>query len=213
MGRDEQCDAAVGGEGVEEVPQVPAEHGVEADGRLVQDQEFGVAEERDREGYPAASAAGEVPGEHVGVRGEGDVVEGAVDRLLAGGAGRPSGVQYLGEVREVLADGEVVVHGRRLRDVAGPGTQRGVSGGPAEDVERAGDVRLGAGDRAHEGGLAAAGGAEEAGDLPAGDVEVEGGQDRTAAAYHREAACAYGRGGVVAGYIGRIEPARTARRT
>ncbi len=93
-------------------PQVAAEDGVEADGGFVEDEEFRGAEQGDREGDPAALAAGEVAGEGVGVAGEVDVLDGAGDALAAAGAGGPAGVQDGGEVVEVLADGEVVVDGR-----------------------------------------------------------------------------------------------------
>ena len=52
---------------MEEVPQVAAQDGVQADGGFVEDQEFGGAEEGDGEGDAAALAAGEVAGEGVGV--------------------------------------------------------------------------------------------------------------------------------------------------
>ena len=52
-----------------------------------------------------------------------------------------------------------------------------VAGGLAEDVQGAADLGLGADDRAHQGGLPAAGGAEEAGDPAAGDGEVEAVED------------------------------------
>ena len=51
---DEDRGAAVG-EPVEQLPEVAAQHGVEADGRLVEHQQVGVAEQRDREA-DAASA-------------------------------------------------------------------------------------------------------------------------------------------------------------
>lgn len=46
---DEEGGAVFGGEAVEEVPQVAAEYGVEADGRFVQDEEVGGAEQGDGE--------------------------------------------------------------------------------------------------------------------------------------------------------------------
>lgn len=91
MRGDQQGRAASGGEGVEELPEVASEHGVQADRRLVQDEQLGRAEEGDREGDAAAPAAGEVADECVGVRGQGDVVEGPLDGSGAGGAGGPAG--------------------------------------------------------------------------------------------------------------------------
>ncbi len=181
MRGDEEGGAAVGGEGVEELPQVAAEDGVQADGGLVEDEEFRGAEQGHREGDPAALAAGEVAGEGVGAGGEADVLDDAGDGLAAAGAGGPAGVQDGGEVVEVLADGEVVVYGRVLGHIADAGAQPGVARGVAEDVEGAGDLGLGADDGAHQGGFAAAGGAEEAGDAAAGHVEGEGVEDGAAA--------------------------------
>lgn len=114
--------------------------------------------------------------------GEVHVGDGPGDGLAAALGGGAAGVEDRGEVVEVLPDGEVVVDGGRLRDVADAGAESGVARGVAEDVEGAGDVGLGADDGAHQGGLSAAGGAEEAGDAAAGDVEGDGVEDRTAAA-------------------------------
>ena len=79
VGGDEEGGAAGGGDVVEEVPEVAAQDRVEADRRFVEDEEFGGAEEGDREGDAAALAAGEVAGEGVGVAGEVDVGEDAGD--------------------------------------------------------------------------------------------------------------------------------------
>lgn len=54
--------------------------------------------------------------------------------------------------------------------------------GAAEDVQGAGDLGLGADDRAHERRLATAGRAEQSGDLAARDGEVEGAEDGAGAA-------------------------------
>ena len=124
VGGDEERGAAVGGEAVEEVPQVAAQDGVEADGGFVEDEEFGGAEQGDGEGDAAALAAGEVAGEGVGVGGEVDVGDGAgdVSRRRSAARGR---VEDGGEVVEVLADGQVVVDGGGLGDVADAGAQGG----------------------------------------------------------------------------------------
>ena len=92
-----------------------------------------------------------------------------------------------GEVVEVLACGEVGVDGRRLGDVADPGAQVAVARRTAEDGEGAGDVRLRADDRPHQGGLAAAAGAEQAGDAAARDGEAEPVEDGAATAYDTQA--------------------------
>ncbi len=187
VGRDEQRGAAVG-QAVEEVPEVPAEYGVEPDGRFVQDQQVRGAEQGDGQRDAAALATGERAGEGVGASGQVDVVDGAGDGLAAGGPVGAARVQDRGEVVEVLPDGEVGVDGGRLGDVADAGAQGRISGGVAQDVEDAGDLGLGAGHRPHEGGLAAARGAEEAGDAAGGDGEVEGVQDGAGASDGGEAA-------------------------
>ncbi len=182
VGGDEEGGAPVGGDGVEEVPQVAAEYGVEADRGFVQDEEFGGAEEGDGEGDAAALAAGEVAREGVGVGGEVHVGDGVGDVLVAALGGGAAGVEDRGEVVQVLADGQVVVDGGGLGDVTDAGAECGVAGGEAEDVQGAGDLGLGADDRPHQGGLAASRGAEQAGDLAAGDLEVESAEDVAGAA-------------------------------
>ncbi len=109
VGGDEECGAAVGGEAVEELPQVAAEYGVQADGRFVEDEEFRGAEEGDGQGDAAALPAGEVAGQVAGVPGEVDLLDGAAHAFPALGPGGAAGAQHRGEVVEVLADGEVVV--------------------------------------------------------------------------------------------------------
>ena len=51
---------AVVGEPVEQRPEVAAQHRVEPDGRLVEDEQLGAAEQRDREAGPGALAAAEL---------------------------------------------------------------------------------------------------------------------------------------------------------
>lgn len=111
---------------MEEVPQVAAQYGVEADGGFVEDQQVGGAEEGDGEGDAAALAAGEVSGEGVGAGGEVDVGDGAGDGFGAAVGGGAAGVEDGGEVVEVLPDGEVVVDGGGLGDVADAGAELGV---------------------------------------------------------------------------------------
>ncbi len=192
MGGDEEGGAAVLGEAVEELPQVAAEDGVQADGGFVEDQQLGCAEEGDGEGDAAALAAGEGAGEGVGVAGEVDVGEDAFHVVAAVGA-RLARVEDRGEVVEVLADGQVVVDGRGLGDVADVGAQGGVARGAAEDVEGAGDLGLGADDGPHQRRFAAAGGAEEAGDAAAGDGEAEAAQHGAGAPDDGEVLGVYGR--------------------
>ena len=204
VGGDQQGGAAVGGEGVEELPQVAAQDGVEADGGLVEDQQFRGAEERDREGDPAALAAGEVPGEGVGVGGEVHVGDGAFDVLVPVSGGGPAGVEDRREVGQVLSDRQVVVDGGVLGDVADAGAQGGVARGAAEHLQGAGDLGLGADDRAHQGGLAAARGAQQSGDLAVRHGEVEALEDLAGAAHDAQPGGPDGGGSLGGGPAGRV---------
>lgn len=185
---DEDRRAALFGEAVEEVPEVAAQDGVEADGRFVEDEQFGCAEQGDGEGDAGALASGEPACEGVGVRGEVDVGDGAGDVFAAGLATAAAGFQYGGEVVEVLADRQVVVDGGVLGDIADPRAEGGVAGGLAEDLEGAGDLGLRADDGTHQGRLSAAGRAEEAGDTAGRDAEVDTAQDGAVSSYDGEAA-------------------------
>lgn len=171
VGGDKDRRAPLGGEGVEEVPQVAAQDGVESDGRFVEDEEFGRTEEGDGEGYAAALAAGEGAGECVRVGGEVDVVDGPGDGFPAGVAVASAGPQDGREVVEVLPDGEVGVDGRGLGDVPDAWPEGGVAGRVAEDVEGAGDLGLGADDGAHERALSAAEGPRRPVILPGSTVK------------------------------------------
>ena len=71
------------GEPVEQRPQVPAQHRVEADGRLVEHQQVGLVEQGDGEAGPGALPAAELADDLVGVAGE-------VDGLDAPGRPRSS---------------------------------------------------------------------------------------------------------------------------
>ena len=83
------------------------------------------------------------------------------DHLVDAVAGR---AEHAREVAQVLADGEVAVHRRRLRHVADPAAQRRRARRLAEHVDAAAGDDLHADDRAHERRLAAAARAEQAGD-------------------------------------------------
>ena len=126
---DEHGLAAVG-EPVEERPQVAAQHRVEADGRLVEHQHVGVAEQRDGEAGPGALAAAEVADHLVAVARPGR------RRRSASSTSRAVDAEHPGEEAQVLGDGEVVVHARGLGDVADPVAQRPVAGGLPEDLDR-----------------------------------------------------------------------------
>ena len=88
------------------------------------------------------------------------------------------------EVLEVLAHGQVRVDRGRLRDVAHPGAEVRRTGGLAQDVDVARDVRLHAGERSDERGLARSRGPEESYDLTRAQLEGD-------AAHHLPAAPAH----------------------
>ena len=71
------------GEPAERRPEVPAQHRVEADRRLVEDQQLGLAEQRRGKRDPGALAAGETGDDLVGVSAEVDGLDHLVDALLA----------------------------------------------------------------------------------------------------------------------------------
>jgi hypothetical protein len=103
-------------EAVEERPEVVSQHGVEAHGGLVEDQQVRSAQQRDSEADPVALPAGEPPDDPVAVVTESD----GVDRLVDGAGRHP---EHAGKEGEVLGDGQVAVHARRLGDVADPAPQ------------------------------------------------------------------------------------------
>jgi hypothetical protein len=149
--------AAVG-EPAEQAPQVTAQHGVEADGRLVEDEQLRLGEQGRREGDPRLLAAGQAV--HSGVRGGGQVDLGQ-DPVDAGGGRR----DHLREVLQVAPDGQVGVHRWALRDVADALPQSGVAGWAAEDAQGPARACLHADDRAQQRRLAAAARSEQSGDL------------------------------------------------
>ena len=90
-----------------------AQHRVEPDGRLVEDQHLGLAEQRRGQRDTGALAAGEVADHLVGLLVQADGLDHLGDALM----GDP---EHPGEVPEVLADAEIEVDGGRLGHVADP---------------------------------------------------------------------------------------------
>ena len=84
-------------EPVEQLPELDAQHGVEADGRLVEHEQFGGAEQRGGERDPAALAARERADELARRSASRSVA--SIDAVDVGCAGAPS---TRAEVREVL---------------------------------------------------------------------------------------------------------------
>jgi hypothetical protein len=134
---------------VEEVPEVSAEHGVEPNGGLVENEHLGLMQKCSREREAGTLAAGARGGNLVSLVAEPDPVDHCIDALAPD-------ADDAGEVREVLAYGEVVVDRRGLRHVANPLPQLLCPRGQAEDGDAAGGNDLHADDRADQRRLAAA---------------------------------------------------------
>src|SRR3954452_1881207 len=154
----DQHGGAVVGEAVEHRPQAAAQHRVEPDGRLVEDQHLAVAEQRHRQGCARALAAPEPSHLLVPAVAEVDALDAPVHL-------RGRGAEDAGEEPEVLHDGQFVVHAGRLGHVADAVAQTFVAGRQPEHLDRAAGDDLDADHRAHERRLAAAGGSQQARDL------------------------------------------------
>jgi hypothetical protein len=170
---------ACGGELVEELPELHAQHRVEPHGGLVEHQHLGPAEERRRKRHAPALPARERPGEALL---EGPHL-GALDRLVDVGC---RGAEHPGEVPDVLPDREVVVHARLLGHVGHARAQVARPGGSSEHLDRARVDDLHADDRSHQRRLAAPARAEQADDAAARDREGEAVQHRRAHASHMQ---------------------------
>ena len=173
--------AAVGGELVEEPPQVAPQHRVEADGGLVEHQHLGAGQQGDGEGDPAALAAREGVDDPVGLAGEVDLREAAAYVVGAG-------AEHPGEEAQVLGHRQVAVHAGRLGDVADAPAQRCRPGRVAQDRDLSPGDLLDTDERAHQRGLAAARRAEQPDDLAGGRLEAEVVDRDGAAADHDEVA-------------------------
>ena len=158
--------AAARGELAEVVAQPADAVGVEAVGRLVEQQDLRVAEQRAGEGEALAHAEREAAGALVGRRLEPDLGEHLVDP--AGGDAAEGG-----HGPEVVAGGAAGVHAAGVEDGADdPGRVREVGVADAVVADLAG---VGPGEpdhHPHGGRLAGAVRADEAGDPAGGDVKV-----------------------------------------
>ena len=144
----------------ERPPELLAQDRVEADGRLVEDEQVGLAEQRCRQRDARALAAGEAADHLVDVYAEAH----GRNRLLDPRARR---AEHAGEELEVLAHAEIAVDGRSLGDVADPAAQPLGARRRAQDLDLARLDDLHADYRPHQGRLAATAGAEQPGDLAA----------------------------------------------
>ena len=151
---------------VEEVPEVPPQHRVEPDRRLVEHEEVRPSQQRDRERHAGELAAGQRAHDPLLEAREVDVPEGGAHALVVHPQDRR-------RVAQVLGDGEVGVHARRLRGVADTAPERRRARRLAEHLDRATRHDLGSDDGAHQRGLAAAARAEQPDDLAGGHREVQ----------------------------------------
>jgi hypothetical protein len=176
----DQQRAPGGRESGEQLPEVAAQHRVEPHGGLVEHQQLGRAQERGRQAHARHLPARQGADELVGTVGQPHV------RERAGGGGTLDAVD-VGEVVQVLPDGEVAVHRRALGDVADLAAQPRRTGGLAQHVHLAGDAGLHADDGAHQGRLAAAARPEQAAHRPPRHDERQPVQHLVAASDHRQA--------------------------
>ena len=167
----------IGADAVDEGPELLAGEGIDAGGRLIEDEEVGVVDQGTTQAYLLLHSAGELAGGAVGERPQARGVKQGADAagtLSVGHAEEP------GEEVDVLEDAELEVEvlaqtlGHEGDARAGGVTVGGLGHVAAEDVYRAGLNLLRAGDQAHERGLADAVGADQADHTAGGDVEVEG---------------------------------------
>src|SRR3954452_17417511 len=154
-------------ERADDLPRRAPRRRVEAGGRLVEEDQLGVADEREREVQPAQLAAAQRPRVRVGLLGQAgerqDLVDVARPRIEAG------------PVRDRLAHGDVAAHAGALQHDAHPPAQllRALLGVLAEDGDDAARPRPVALEDLDRRRLARAVGAEQAEDLAERDLEVD----------------------------------------
>ena len=177
MAGDQEGGAALG-QGVEGGPQLLAGDRVQADGGLIHDEQVRIGHERAGQAHTPGLATG--VGGHGPVRqgGEPDNVE---DLVQVAGPAAGQG----GEVAQVLAGRQVGVDGLILGDVTNPTAHGAGARCVPEDLDLSA-VALDADDGAHEGGLAAARGAEQASDGTGLQVQIQAVEDLLAPAVHAQ---------------------------
>jgi hypothetical protein len=145
--------------GVEHVPELAAQDGVEADGRFVEHEQVGVTEQGDRERRARAFASRECA--HVPIRQEVEVepFDDAVDGLRRD-------AENAGEVPQVCPHRQVGVHRRCLRQVSDAVPELPSPGGSAMDRDGAAVHFLHTDDCPHQGRLAGPRRPDQAGDEP-----------------------------------------------
>src|SRR6185295_11463814 len=168
--RADQDGEALGGQGVDEVPELAPCLRIHAGGWLVEEQELRLVEDAGRQREPLLPSTGELAGELRPPVGQASPLQDGGDARLA--------VRQLVEAAdevEVLLDGEVLVEGEALGHVAHPAADaRSVLAHvEAEAGPLAGVGREEAAEHSQGRGLPAAVGTEEPADLSPGHPEVE----------------------------------------
>ena len=166
---------------VEGAPQLGPQDGVEADGRLVEHQHLGLAEQRRRRARRAS--AGRRRASRPGAARAPPRPTVSITAAIAL-AVRPTTAR---EVAQVLLDAEVGVDRGRLGDVADPAAQRRRAGRLAEHRDAAAGDDLDADDRPHQRRLAAAARPEQAGHRSRGATRARAAQHLAAAALDLQA--------------------------
>ena len=172
MGRDENGDAVFARLVDQQAPEFVTRQGIDAGGRLVEDQKFGPVHERHGEGEALPDAERQIGGERVAMTFESETHHQIRDpraRLVSRQL-EQAGVQI-----EILCDGQFGIKGEALRHVADPAARRHAARlhGLAKQPSRALARRQQAGEHFHGRGLAAAVRAKKAENLPASDVEID----------------------------------------
>ncbi len=182
VGDVEEGDAEVALESAEFDLKLLAELEIEGGERFVEEQDPGSVDERPGEGDALLLAAGQLVGATSREIADLDEGHGFVDAAVEFGTGHALHAQPEGEV---VADVEMREEGVGLEDgVDGAPVGGDGKGVEAVEPELTGVGEVESGDEAEEGGLAAAGGAEEGEELAGGDGEadvVEGGDGAEAA--------------------------------
>ena len=201
VARDEQGGSGIR-EPVEQLPELHAQHGVEADRRLVEHEQLRSSEQGGGERDPGALAARERADDAAGVRREVGLLDDAGDI-------RSRRAEHGAEVGDVLRHREVVVDARGLRHVADPVPERRAAGRLAEHRDGSRLHHLHADDGAHEGGLAAPARPEQADDAATCDGQVEAVQNAGSPSLHTQIPDVDGRGRAIH-HVMNYSPAVTA---
>ena len=153
--------------------------GVDAVGGLVAEQDIGLGNDGAGEGDLALFAAGELPGEPLGLVGQGHAIEYLVDRQVNFAIGAPTDLE---RQAHVLADGGVGQQAGVLKNDPDAAAKFGEGGAAnpghvdAVDEDDAGIEGLFAQEDAKQGGLARAVRPDEKGELAAGDGDRDVGE-------------------------------------